>query len=663
MRRRVLAVLSIAAISALFSPPVAFADRPGLSFLEPGPMKVSSADLSHGRSVKVCNTTGAPVFLRPVLTGEELSVDTKKVSLNKSVTALVAKARVRAGRCRSIELRFRDGKEHKIDAGTSATATLTVLAPAAGSARISLAISGADAPKLQGAFHDLAVRATRTWHFQKRRPWDWTLDAWTGDAVLEENGLALSYSMTPPKKPSSGSWPVADGSRVGRLVVDGTPQAMDQALVVPFKLTDVHNPGTYHGTLDFGGGEKNRLPIVVTAADPVGVLIFCVLLGVLIALMVRLASGRFRYTFRLRAERRKVQDRYVDAAETVVEPWATRFPRPTDAAIETWQADNKAALKAYRRTVVTVDVTDEAFVSVRKNVAAALDDADCYGKSLPAKLAALQVSLDSVVKMLDTLFPGLPDPDVVTLARRITRQHVAATPTLGIGEATKIRDKADQCVKLLDAWSETAATLVRYGRWVRKIWVVADEVDRVQLAFAGGTLSIAVYELFDADAADEVQGVLTGSNLRTVYAVLASLGAQYGVWVGDEPLATAETSSSTDSLLQHQVFVGIQSQPLTRAVRWANEALAPFEFQVVHKYAAAVAGLFAAMVVVSLGALVASFTAVYAAYQLLYEGKPFGPWVGYFGAVVAGIGAAAVVDAVVNGANWARGGLSAVTKA
>jgi len=55
--------------------------------------------------------------------------------------------------------------------------------------------------------------------------------------------------------------------------------------------------------------------------------------------------------------------------------------------------------------------------------------------------------------------------------------------------------------------------------------------------------------------------------------------------------------------------------------------------------------------------VVAFAAAAFVAYQTLYEGKPFGGWPGFLAAVFVGVAAGAVVDALVSGLAWARGGL------
>jgi hypothetical protein len=76
---------------------------------------------------------------------------------------------------------------------------------------------------------------------------------------------------------------------------------------------------------------------------------------------------------------------------------------------------------------------------------------------------------------------------------------------------------------------------------------------------------------------------------------------------------------------------------------------------------AAVVGTKAGEVVTTVAAASVAFVlALWASNLALYDGKAFGGFKDFVGAVVAGIALTAIVDAVVAGATWARGGIAAL---
>ncbi len=631
----------LATFAALLLPGAALAEGPGLRFAEPDPTTLTWSAVERGAVLTLCNTTNAPVIPVFLVSGPEVGAGSRLVA--ELLAATTPGGPIGAGACGKVGLSLTGSGSDNPPRTESTTAELTAVAPGVGSTGLSIRILPDVGPTLLGSFGDVTLTATRS-------------NPWSGSATLDDPALWLRYSGTPAPVDPQGVL-VVEGSRRATLQLGGGQLAVDGGLRVPLTLTGANRPGTYHGTLELGG-QHGSIPVAVAVvvADAVWVLLLLVLVGVLVALLLRVATGKWRYRLRLWQARRRVRKGYA-AGRALGPELAERFPVPTDVAVEAWRAEARSAGRAYFRTVLTVDVADPTYVSVCADVSQVLADCECLQRTFAPAVGGLEHAVARLGEFLDAALPSLDDPDVVDVARALLRVDTTRPP-LQVKEASKVRDLAGRLTETVAAWQAEAEVVLRHMRWSRRLAHGAEFPEQLQLAAANDALGRAIRELFDSTTTASVGAVAHGADVREAHRLLATVGARRGVWLEDDlggPLADPVDGAFTDLMPERVAHPELRST--LRAQRWSGAPLAATTFRVTHEYVPVVAGALASVLVTFAGAVVAFGAAAFVAYQVLYAGRPFGSGPDLLAAVFAGVAAGAVVDALVNGVNWSRGGL------
>ena len=641
-RARTLALLVGVGVALLLPGGVraARATTPGISFAESSPVQLTWPLPASGSALTLCNTTLAPLTPRLVITGPEVSVGSTTAQVTDLVAARLSGPIV-AGTCSPVMLSGASGASTG-NPTSAVSVRITAVSPGVGSAAIDVSLVPSSGPTLLGSFGDITLHATRA-------------NPWADSVSLADGRLWLRYSGTPTAI-GPHSILVVDGVHKATVAVSVPQQAVDGGLSVPLTVSGAVPPGTYHGTLELGG-DHGSIPVTLVVADAVWVLLVGVFVGVLVAFVLRVMTGKWRYRLRLWQARRRVPKRYAQAVVALNPELLRRFPAPTERAVEEWQGAAKKAGREYFRTVATVDVADPTYASVCADVVGVLADAECLQRSFVPALQDLERALTDLGEFLDLTLPTFGDPEVVEVARKLLRVGTTRPP-LQVQEATRITDAAVVLTATVVAWRTEAAVLLRHMHWSHRLAHGAEFPDQLQLAAADDALGRAIRELFDAATSAAISAVARGADARDAHRFLSTVGAKRGLWLDDQldgPMRTRVDSAFADLLPERIAPDDIRL--LTRAQRWARGQLRATPFEITHEYVPVAAGAIAWVLVTFSGALVAFATAAFLAYQALYEGKPFGGWPGFLAAVFVGVAAGAVVDALVSGLAWARGGL------
>ena len=619
----------------------ALATAPGLTFAESSPVQLTWPLPEPAPVLTLCNSTLAAVSPGLIVVGPAVLLGSATVPVTDLVAARLPAEPIGAGACAPVTLSGSSGASSS--GPTSAfSVRVTAVAPGVGSAAIDVSLVPGGGPTLLGTFGEITLHATRA-------------NPWAKSVSLADARLWLRYSGTPtPIGPRSIL--VVDGVRQTTVAVTVPQQAVDGGLSAPLTVSGAVPPGTYHGTLELGG-DHGSIPVTLVVADAVWVLLVGVFAGVLVALVLRVMTGKWRYRLRLWQARRRVPRRYGQAAEALSPELLRRFPAPTTQSVQLWQDGAKVAGRAYFRTVATVDVTDPAYASVCVDVVDVLADTDNLQRRFVPALDELERALTDLGEFLDLTLPTLGDPEVVEVARKLLRVGTTRPP-LQVKEATRITDAAIGLTATLAAWRTELEVLLRHMHWSHRLAHRAEFPDQLQLAAADDALGRAIRELFDAATSPGVTSVARGADARDAHRFLATVGAKRGIWLDDQldgPMRTRVDNAFADLLPERVAPDDIRL--LARAQRWARGGLTATTFAITHEYVPVAAGAVAWLLVTFSGAVVAFASAAFLAYQALYDGKPFGGWPGFLAAVFVGIAAGAVVDALVSGLAWARGGL------
>ena len=150
---------------------------------------------------------------------------------------------------------------------------------------------------------------------------------------------------------------------------------------------------------------------------------------------------------------------------------------PTGEAIREWRYRNERAQREYFKTVVAPNPADPAFLKIVEAISDAQKDAAVFRTSLPESLRKLRRVADDVEvwrsavreesaapalwSMKDGIRAVLDGPSVRGLGGG------AGQPTpLGIGQATKVKARADTLVELAEAWLRQAEHVIRVAQWL-----------------------------------------------------------------------------------------------------------------------------------------------------------------------------------------------------
>lgn len=470
-----------------------------------------------------------------------------------------------------------------------------------------------------------------------------------GDAPdLDEADISLLY--TSDKEPSfldDKEWTLADGDQTMVVAANFTRQSNNVRI---YRLAGVPGdrgvePGTYEGVIAFGG-DQGDVPVTVEVDDAFWYFLVVLLAGFGVGLWLKILTDRRRFTARLENERAAIADIY---GGPLAPPWGPRFLPPSPALIKKFQNENRAAQDAYTSTVVSVDVAAPAFAAVVKGLQDARADAVAFREKLPASLQALQEKLAATIDRVETFFPGFREPALLGAdadgAAAVLRLQpkMGSDLSLGVGQATKIAARADELLPLITAWTTAVEDLGRHAQWAMAL----QSHDAGKVDEARGHLGEVAHDLWSATSIDTIRAALSSEQMRKAYDLLAEVSGPARVRLPSEPEANDSWSGMDPTQQKHRELHGPEGSD-------AGPTNADQGYRSHRFYD------FAPLFVTALLALMAAVTS---AKTVVYDAQDFASLGTVAATFVIGLGATAVIDAVITAVTWTRGGLSSLVKA
>ncbi len=372
---------------------------------------------------------------------------------------------LRPGRCRELTLAVSGVSVDNLDPGS------VILLSRRGAAEISYTATEAASPTT--ATFAEALGPTK-FHVQRNR-WVFGPD----QARLDSRLMAVRYDSAPESIPTQ-TVVMSDGDHV--FSVEAEALDPDDAVVRFVLAPDADGeglspvnpaPGNYKGTLVLG--VDKTVPLTVEVDDS-RLLFACLLaLFVLAGAFLKYWSDRVRFSARLERQRDRLRGLYGEGA--LIQVGTDNYLPPTGEAIREWRYRNERAQREYFKTVVAPNPADPAFLKIVEAISDAQKDAAVFRTSLPESLRKLRRVADDVEvwrsavreesaapalwSMKDGIRAVLDGPSVRGLGGG------AGQPTpLGIGQATKVKARADTLVELAEAWLRQAEHVIRVAQWL-----------------------------------------------------------------------------------------------------------------------------------------------------------------------------------------------------
>ena len=483
-------------------------------------------------------------------------------------------------------------------------------------------------------------------------------------AKSDSNLLAVRYDATPGAIPSQ-TVVMSDGERV--LKVDASTKFRNDG-VVRFALglhqddPDVPpvdpDPGNYKGTLVFG--KDKTVPFTVEVDDSF------LWFGILLAISV--CSGAvLKYVTDRIASPRGWNVSYLKNLYGAQAPAGVASYLPPDAdAIKEWRDANKEAQDAYFDTVVVPSASDPGLVKVVEEIAAAQTDASVFHTEFPKSLANLKAVADVVGSWRQVVYPGSPSPTLWTADDGI--QAVLGEPEnpgsparppehLGVGQATKLKARADALTELAKQWRREAEQVIRMAQWLKVVRANPDPSEPAaqdHVADASLHLAEAWARLSAATEADTI-GAAVGDDVRQAFSRLTRAAGPDT----PAPRVESEVADSSDAFPE---------PPEDEQREFARDGsfippLADYLIVWAGRYLPSAASLKRWLIDLGplmLTTLIAYFTFLGVTKVAIYDDLPFATWESVLATVVAGLAATSVIDALFKAIGWVRGGLAAV---
>jgi tetratricopeptide (TPR) repeat protein len=423
--------------------------------------------------------------------------------------------------------------------------------------------------------------------------------------------------------------------RLGRVCVDGPVKTEEGVNLLPVRIDGLEDVGTYSGKLDVAGTSdaKQAIPIEVKVTDHIGWAIGAIILGLVLALVSMFYMQRWRHLYELNRRRDLLVENYRDAKaafdDSVAGNPSFKGYEPDYDVIRQYRDGFDEALKAYTSSYrLLFDTSSEEFKKLIKTLETAEDDAKVFGEPENCRslfgqaLQKLQESLESFRQFVNDQFPSPRKPAFVKYAAYLLEGR-----KLKVGEAQKIKNKADEYVELVKQWKDMAANIQRYRLWGEKLLEKESEIsgtvepmpnwDSEMLRRALARVEEASNELLDATDATTLAGLGAAEDLKRAYGHLAYLGGRYKVWVQPD-----EEERLLDALMAARGWGGFKT-----GTWFLSECLVitPEEAAVILQAARWVGDAF----VLTLGVALALYTGL----TTLYFDKTFGTVANYLSAI------------------------------
>jgi hypothetical protein len=579
------AFVALVALVAALSPASSHAAKaeqpePGLAFREQGPLLLESGSAASTNTAVLCNTSA--VIARKLtwgLVGFEFKNGSVTVPKEKVITLVGDRSQLAPGSCdkASVTVEAKPG----IGAGPF-TGELVVTSAGSGIARLAVSVAGPESTvaPAQGAATTIALTATK---------WKWLA---TSASIDGRSMLALAVPKGKTiKVAEKGAFigNLVNGGDVASVVVDGAPDetASEGVWLLPIKVKGATRIGKYEGTLTPTGSADDKQTVKVqlklTVWWPWAVA--AVLLGALLIVVPTFYFRHWRVKKMLDARHSDLVERYA-AAGAIFEASSTTELKdigpPSEADVERYATEAKAAINAYAKSTWYFDTTSDAYAKIVKSLDAADADVRCLGtpavpsqrpesaalpgpveksggsansettpKRITQSAAAGKSELAQTLSDLDGALKKLAHALSRHLA--IDRQPAIALTASGllsrgpgsltVGEATIRTKKAKESIETIAHWTELVQVLARYEVWHRALMsLTADPTSNITATdFASlkediyPALIEAKNELLEAADAKAIKKLGVSKRLAGVYRELAHIGAKGDTWVVSEP--------------------------------------------------------------------------------------------------------------------------------
>jgi hypothetical protein len=534
------------------------------------------------KTAAVCNVGRQPVTRAgATLTGfgfTRTAGDRKvPVSDRTVVTTSQPALPIDSGACRSVSLRLVDGVD--IDPGTY-TGVLAITSDGSGLVRLKVTVTD---PSTDAA--PAAAAESSALHATKR--------GWWGDAKLADdaNVLALELPTAPQQltlgeecqPPTEGTaWDDAkcpmlgvlfSGSSRARVSIAGpvSTAAANGVALLPLRIDGHEEVGDYEGTLTLAADTEAKAKLTVKSGLFGAVL--AVLIGALIPLGIQLWKGMVSPRLAFRTRRKEIATSYRSGSVIgcgLAEDHGEFYP-PSSPDVGTHNRKVLDAIKAYARTTVVFDVSNDSYKKIDASLRLAENDAAYIWSSTeePSSfceaLTTLDAKLKQLAELLETELRSFDSP-----ALGATGASLLKGKMLEVGEATKRGTMARAHCELIDAWIELARTSQRYNGWLDALEARRDQEgvdpmtpDDVKLLSTARAKHGEVHtELTSANDAKALAKLGVAADVDALYSMLIYLGSRYGIPM---PEVSASIDVQEDAALKAQ----------TRLERWIRGARDP----------------------------------------------------------------------------------------
>jgi hypothetical protein len=511
----------------------------GVAFVPEQPLRVSWHELEVGKRVGVCNGTSRRLSSVTIRLSSFLFMREGKPIAPPSrilATRLLASVIV-PGSCVPVLLRAPHGA--KLDPGEY-SGTLVLAAIGAGVTRLRATVLG---PPPRPATPS-AVAEGETLSQHDVTPLDGSaasnilLRAPGGGEAPIKIGATCNGNGDSPTRNARCPWlgNLYQGTNVVSVVVRGAARRDEnesiQALPIELQFSGSrrsgHPVGTYEGTVDLAeGGVSHPIKLKVDFKDAWYCAVLALLLGTLIALAPQLYEGRFRPKSVLETRKTAAGMRYAGTTP----PGYPGIKVDSDDVSRYFKGVEEA-IRDYSRTVILFDVASAAYVEIDKALKLAEEDQQVlFGDGgLGPSLSALSIERDHTTQLLKE--KEVSDvPELLSLA-----SGTLAVGQLGVGEAAKRRQRADELVELMRRWRALTARVLEYVVWLKKISAAGatraalPARDAETLAHAGVNLFSVRRALFEEVASEaDLTNVRSSGLLEPALGSIAYLGNKLGV--------------------------------------------------------------------------------------------------------------------------------------
>lgn len=656
-------------VSVVLLAQAALAEPPGIGFSDETALEPDADALIEGVEVSICNSAAQSQAVHVYLEQFAFTDATTGDALESDAVIVVdpVEAPIEPGLCEEFFLRWADPAAPPELREVSYAGSLFAVSSGGGSARLEVSIPGASpVGKAMGVLEPLDLQGS------------FGILESSGPVDLQSQTLLFRYDgdVAPTIPEDKLLAVVGYRSDLAKITTTGESSVVDErakVIGVSVEVTGAGGNGKFVGKVSpsLVGDVDEPVAISVTVRDGIGLLLLWTGLGLLVGFLVKVVSGRLMPWFRIRTFRRAIDGEYVTALKAFQGASPTFEDRFELASSNEWKDRIGEATRRYKGSTLLFDKTNPALKAILDDLAAARSDAALLGNrgdgGLYKSLGALQSALKDLVTARRRVFPDAPRAVVEVQAHRALgggREKVV----IPVGGAGKVRQQADAATALLETWVRWAGDHDRYRRWsvILREQIGdpgADEQRKSDVATLNGLddrLREVLFEMLDGADEEEFTAMGIESEVRHVYAGLASLAGHYGVYLAEDPQAQAPpypdavymnrglARYSQGAAFEPEGFDLEQTDALSLPEELSGQVL-PFGISpaVVRQMAEVAAGAGAVVLEVVI-AIAALALAAAAALMPLYVDRPFGTPSDYLKVFIAGATAQLLVSGLFN---------------